>query len=146
MNASSEPTEVAAIDAEVEREVVAGAGGNADERKPVCERGCRDDGERSVAAGDAERVRAARHGLVGQRSQGRLVRLHDDHLDSALARPLGETGALGLAAAGLRVDEQHGPLRRIRGFPAGMRIQSDVAGATGEVARRAARDRARGRR
>ncbi len=52
--------QIVAIDAEVEREVVAGAGGNADERKPVRECGCRDDGERAVAAGDAERVGAAR--------------------------------------------------------------------------------------
>jgi hypothetical protein len=36
VNASSEPDEVVAVDAEVEREVVAGAGGNADEGKPVC--------------------------------------------------------------------------------------------------------------
>ncbi len=37
--------EVAAVDAEVEREVVAGSGGNADERKPVRDRGCGHDGE-----------------------------------------------------------------------------------------------------
>ena len=61
--------QIAAVDAEVEREVVAGAGGNADEGKPVRESGCGDDGERPVAAGDAERVRAVRHG-VGRRAPG----------------------------------------------------------------------------
>ena len=61
--------QIAAIDAEVEREVVAGAGGDADERKPVRESGCGHDGERSVAAGDPERVRAVRHGLVDERCE-----------------------------------------------------------------------------
>ena len=58
--------QIVAVNAKVEREVVAGAGGNADERKPMRECGCRDDGERPVAAGDAERVRAPRHSLVDQ--------------------------------------------------------------------------------
>ena len=137
--------EIAAVDAEVEREVVAGAGGNADERKPVRECGCGDDGERSVAAGGAERVRAARHGLVDERCEV-VVRAQDDHVDAELARPLGEAGARRLAATGLRVDEEHGPPRRIRGRPAGSVIRSDGAGASGEVVRWVARDRARGRR
>ena len=64
--------QIAAVDADVEREVVAGAGGNADERKVVRERGCGHDGERPVAAGGAERVRAAaprprRRALRGRR-------------------------------------------------------------------------------
>ena len=94
--------------------MVAGAGGNADEREPVRESGCGDDGERPVAAGDAERVRAARHRLVDERREV-VVRAQDDHVDAALARPLGEAGARRLAATGPRVDEEHGPLRRIRG-------------------------------
>ena len=110
--------QIVAIEAEVEREVVAGAGGNADERKPVRECGCCDDGERPVAAGDAERVRAARHGVIDQRCEV-VVRAQDDHVDAALARPLGEAGARRLAAAGPRVDEEHGPPRRINGVPAG---------------------------
>ena len=114
------PDQIAAIDAEVEREVVTGAGGDADERKPVCKGGCSDDGERSVAAGDPEHVRAARHSLVDQRCQV-VVSAQNDHLDAALARPLGEAGARRLAATGLRVDEQHGPPRPVRGVPAGMR-------------------------
>ena len=54
--------QIVSIDADVEREVVAGAGGNADERKTVHERGRGDDGKRAVAPGDAERVRTARDG------------------------------------------------------------------------------------
>ena len=108
--------QIAAVDADVEREVVAGAGGNADERKAVRESGCGHDGERPVAAGDAERVRAARHGVVDERCEV-VVRAQDDHVDAALARPLGEAGARRLAATGPRVDEEHGPLWRIRGRP-----------------------------
>ena len=112
--------QIAAVDADVEREVVAGAGGNADERKLVRESGCGHDGERPVAAGDAERVRAARHRLVDERCEV-VVRAQDDHVDAALARPLGEAGARRLAATGPRVDEEHGPLRRIRAVAAGRR-------------------------
>ena len=92
------PDQIAAIDAEVEREV-AGAGGDADERKPVWNGCCSDDGERSVAAGDPEHVDAARHSLVDQRCQV-VVSAQNDHLDAALARPLGEAGARRLAATG----------------------------------------------
>ena len=49
---------VAAVELEVEREVVAGAGGDAG-----------DDSQRAVAAGDAEGVRTARHRLFDQRRQ-----------------------------------------------------------------------------
>ena len=84
--------EIVAIDAEVECEMVARAGGNADEGKSVRECGRRDDGQRSVAAGDAERVGAARDGVGYQRSEV-VVRAQDDHVDAALARPLGEPGA-----------------------------------------------------
>ena len=106
--------EIAAVDADVEREVVAGAGGNADERKVVRESGCGDDGERSVAAGGAERVRAAGDRVFDERCEV-VVRAQDDHVDAELARPLGEAGARRLAAAGSRVQEEHGPLRWIRG-------------------------------
>ena len=84
--------QVVAVDADVEREVVAGAGGNADERKVVRESGRGHDGERPVAAGGAERVRAARHRVVDERREV-VVRAQDDHVDAALARPLGEPGA-----------------------------------------------------
>ena len=112
--------QIAAVDAEVEREVVAGAGWNADERKVVRESGCGHDGERPVAAGGAERVRAARDRVVDERCEV-VVSAQIDHVDAALARPLGEAGARRLAATGLRVDEQHGPPRPILAVAAGMR-------------------------
>ena len=106
--------EIAAVDADVEREVVARAGGDADERKVVRECDCCDDGERSVAARGAERVRAARDRVFDERGEV-VIRAQDDHVDAELARPLGEAGARRLAAAGSRVQEEHGPLRWIRG-------------------------------
>ncbi len=114
------PDQIAAIDTEVEREVVTGAGGDADERHPVRTGSCGGDGERPVASGDPERVGAARHSLVGKRREV-VVRAQNDHLDRTLARPLGEAGARRLAATGPRVDEQYGPPRPIRSVPAGMR-------------------------
>ena len=80
------------IDAEVEREVIAGAGGNADERKSVRECGCRDDGERAVSPGDAERVRAAFDGVPHERCEV-VARVQDDHVDSTLARLLDQVRA-----------------------------------------------------
>ena len=58
--------EVVPIDAQVEREVISRAGGNADERQAVCTRSRRDDRERSVASGDAECIRAALHRLANE--------------------------------------------------------------------------------
>jgi hypothetical protein len=110
--------QIAAVDADVEREVVAGTGWNADEGKVVRESDCGYDGERPVAAGGAERVRAARHRVVDERCEV-VVRAQDDHVDAELERPLGEAGARRLAATGLGVDEQHGPPRPIRAVAAG---------------------------
>ena len=60
---------VVRVDAEVEREVVARARRNAHEREVVrvCRRG--HDRERSVAAGHAEGIRAARDGLIDESRQ-----------------------------------------------------------------------------
>ena len=116
--------QVVAIDAEIEREVVPCAGRRADERPSVRDGCCGDDSERPVAAGHAERVRAARHGVGDQRGKI-VVRAQDNHLDSALARTLGESGTRSLATARPRVDEQHGLLRGIGGSPAGMHGRHD---------------------
>ena len=101
--------------------MVARAGGNADERKPVRECGRRDDGQRSVAAGDAERVGAARDGVGYQRPEV-VVRAQDDHVDAALARALGEPGTRGFAAARLRIDEEHRAARWISGSAVWMQV------------------------
>ena len=131
--------EIVAIDAEVECEMVARAGGNADEGKPVRECGRRDDGQRSVAAGDAERVGAARDGVGDQRPEV-VVRAQDDHVDAALARPLGEPGARGLAAARLRIDEEHGR----RGGSAARRSGCRSGGGKSRVSQRPGRSERRG--
>ena len=90
--------EVMSIDTEIERKAVAGAGGNADQRKPVCRCGCGDDGQRAVAAGDAQRIRAAIDRLPDERYEV-VVRAQDDHVDPAVARRGGEVGPRRLAAA-----------------------------------------------
>jgi hypothetical protein len=75
------------------------------------------DRQRPVAAGHPERVRAVRHGSMGQRRQI-LARGEDDNLDPLFARPFGNPRACGPAIARPRVDEQHRPARRIGGLPA----------------------------
>jgi hypothetical protein len=96
--------------------VVTGTCGDTDERKLVRERGLGRDGERPVAAGDAERVRPVRNGLVDERPEV-VAGTQDDHVDAALECSLGEVGAVCLAAARPRVDEEHRPLRRIHRRP-----------------------------
>ena len=111
--------QIAAVDAEVEREVVAGAGGNADERKPVRERGCCDDGERPVAAGDAERVRAARNGVAtsaARSSSGRTTITSMPRSRARSARP----ARVALPPPDFGLTNEHGPPWRISGLPAGM--------------------------
>ena len=120
VKASSEPTRSPRSTPDVEREVVAGAGGNADERKHVRESSCGHNRERAVAPGDSEGVRAVRDRLVDERRKA-VPGVEDDHVDAALSRALGEAGARRLATAGPRVDEQHGPPRPIGGAEAGMR-------------------------
>ena len=143
--------QIAAIDADVEREVVAGAGeGFADERKPVV--------ANADAAMTASRrpvtppatpsgIRVPRATALDRPSLASVWSgLHDDPPRSPLARPLGGAGQRStLAAAGLQADEQRDePLAVIRGFPAGAHLStrqsgeclSDVAhSATSEVAR-----------
>ncbi len=87
-----------AIDADVQCEMVARAGGDADEREPVRECGGRDDGQRAVAAGGTERVGSPRDGLGDQCSEV-VAGAQDDRVDAALARQLGEAGAGRLPAA-----------------------------------------------
>lgn len=79
--------EVISIDTEIERKVVSGAGGNADEGKPVGPCGRGHDGERPVAAGHTERIRPVGQDFVDQRCQV-LARAEDEGVDPSLARPL----------------------------------------------------------
>ena len=137
--------QIAAVDADVEREVVAGAGGNADERKVVRERGCGHDGERPVAAGGAERVRAPRHRGVDERCEV-VVGAQDDHLDAELARPLGEAGARRLAAPDLGFTKSTGRCGGSAADQVSGVIRCDEPVSDGELERRVGRDRARVRR
>src|ERR1700758_4692041 len=59
----------------------------------------------------------ARRALAGQRGQV-LAPVQDDGLDPGAAGPPGQPGARRLAVTRPRVDEQHGPARRISGPPA----------------------------
>ena len=108
------------VDAQVERKVVSRARGNTDEWKAVLLGGRCDDGERPVATGDAECIRAALDGLTNERRQ-RPIGADDAHPDPAFARMLRQFRALGLSATGRRVDEQHRPPRRIGAPPAAVR-------------------------
>ena len=90
--------EVISIDAEIEREVVAGAGGDTDERKPVGPCGGGHDGERPVAAGHAERIRPVRHGSIDEGCQV-LVWLEDAGGDAALTRLIDQPYLRCLAAS-----------------------------------------------
>jgi uncharacterized membrane protein len=90
---------------------------NTDEWKAVLLGGRCDDGERPVATGDAECIRAALDGLTNERRQ-RPIGADDAHLDPAFARMLRQFRAHGLSAAGRRVDEQHRLSRRNGASPA----------------------------
>ena len=86
------PDQIMPIDAEVEREVVARAGGNVDERKLVLEGG-RHDGE--DVTGDAERVGAPRFATSVARSSSGVTSTTSM---LAVTREPREAGARGLAA------------------------------------------------
>ena len=87
---------IVGIEAEVEREVVARARRNADEREVVLDGGRGDHAERPVAAGSAEHIRAARDCVRDEPGQV-VLRAQDDHVQAVLAGPLGETRARSLA-------------------------------------------------
>ena len=98
------PHDVVAVDTEVEREVVAGAGGHAGVRQPTLGGDGRHDRLRAIPARHRESVRAARpHPDQGLEV---VTGLQLDGLDASLGR-LGEREALGLPATGARVEEEH---------------------------------------
>ena len=103
--------DVVAVDAEVEREVVARARRDAGVGQVELGGDRGDDRLRAVAAGHRQPV-----GAAGDRVAHELLEVPRgaelDRLDPARAGLVGQREALGLAAAGLRVEEQHRPLRR----------------------------------
>ena len=103
--------DIVAVDAEVEREVVAGAGGHARVRQPELGGDRGDDRLRAVPARHREPVRAALDRAADEHLEI-VTRLQLDRLDPPLARLLGEREALRLPAAGARIEEQHRSARR----------------------------------
>ena len=97
---------VVAVDAEVEGEVVAGAGGHAGVRQPELGSDRGDDGLRAVPTRHREPVRAARDRVADEHLEV-VAGLQLDRLDATRARLLREREALRLPAAGARIEEQH---------------------------------------
>jgi hypothetical protein len=92
--------------------MIAGPGGDADERESVRQRRRRDGRHRTVATRHAQRVRATLKHAV-DRSVEVLMPAEEHDLDPSFASPLGDPSPRGDAAAGLRVHEEHRPLRRL---------------------------------
>jgi carbamate kinase len=110
--------DVVAIDAEIEREMVAGPRRHAGVRERVlgCDR--RHDRLRPVAARHGERVGSARYRVADELGQVRAGR-ELAGLDPSCARLGGQPEALGLAAPRPWVVEEHGPLGARRGRECG---------------------------
>ena len=107
----------ALVHAEVEREVVACAGGNAHEREVVRGRCGGHDRQRPITASHAEGICAASCGCLSELCQA-LAGSQNDRLDTQLAGPLNDTAALGRAPPGPGIDEQHRLPRAADGVPA----------------------------
>ena len=93
--------DILAIDSQVEREVVARAGGHAGVGQPALGRHRRNDRLRSVAPGHRERISAPFHRPAHERLEV-VARLQLDRLDSTGTRFVGEREALGLPATRAR--------------------------------------------
>jgi hypothetical protein len=97
--------DIGAIDTNVERKVIAGPSRNTDVRKVVLVRDCRNEGLRTVATCDTDRVRTPGDDSLGD-SEQIVVSLEHDRLDATSATFAGETEAFSFAATGSRVDNQ----------------------------------------
>ena len=104
---------VVAVDAQVQRQVVARAGRDARVGQPELGRPRGHDRLRAVPARHRQRVGAALHRRADQRVEV-VVPVQHHGLDAAGPRLVVQREALGLAPAGLRVHQQHGPAGRLR--------------------------------
>jgi hypothetical protein len=105
------PGHVLAVQAQVHGQVVAGAGGDADEPDVVAGGDAGDQGLGAVAAGHAEDVGATGHGVLGELEQV-VAGLEEDRDDAAPVGLGDQVEALDLAAARPGVHEQDRPGRR----------------------------------
>ena len=117
---------VVAVEAEVEREVVARARRDADMGDVVQRGHCCHERLRPVAPGHADDLRAIRDSALGELSQV-VPGLQDDRPDASPPGLVGELEALGLPAARLQVHDQHGRAggaygHDFGGGPAGSRL------------------------
>ena len=103
--------DVVAVNAEIEREVVAGASRHACVRQPDFGSDLGNDRLRTVPACHCEPVRATLDRATYQRLEV-LAGFQLDRLDATLASLLGELEAFGFPATGARIVEQHRPARR----------------------------------
>jgi hypothetical protein len=102
--------DVLAIDPQIQREVVAGAGRDTRVGQPVLGGDRGDEGLRPVAAGHRQAVGAALHGRPDQLLEI-LARLEDGGLEPPFARLVGEAGAGGAPVPRTRIDEDDRPGR-----------------------------------
>ena len=112
------PAGVLTVETEVEGEVVAGAGGDADERDIVLDGDRRDEGLRAVAAGHPQAVGATGDGIAGELLEIEAVVEHH-RLDAELVGQLDQTELLDLSTAGPRVADEH----RMTGTRDGMGLE-----------------------
>ena len=110
--------DVVAVNAEIEREVVARARRDAHIGNVVLAGDLGDDRLRPIAAGHAEHTRASLHRGKRERAQVVAGREHD-RLDAALLALLGEMEAPDLPAARARVHQQDRAARRGKVGPSG---------------------------
>ena len=108
------PDDVVAIDPEIEREVVPGAGRDARVREVELGGDHRDDRLRAVSARHRERVSSVAPTASRTSCLQVVAAVQLDRLDPAPARLVGQLEALRLAAAGQRVVEQDRVRRRDR--------------------------------
>ena len=106
--------DVVAVDPQVEREVVAGAGRDAGERQVVLGRDRGDERLGAVTARRREPVGASGHGVTNELLEV-VAGLQLDRLDPARPRLVGQVVADGLASAGPRVPHHDRALRRLGG-------------------------------
>ena len=105
------PPWVLTVETQVEGEVVAGAGGDADERQIVFDGDGRHEGLRAVASGHAQAVGAAGDRVAGELLEIEAVIEHH-HLDAELLGQRHQIELLDLASAGPGVADQDGVARR----------------------------------